>query len=121
VRDRVSGGSVMLVSDLDDSPFDTSRLAEEAIAYRRSGLDIRLVSLSPSREDRELFIRLFGPEAFVGHRELLRNSELEERRTLVGSFPAGLVLAGGALLVLLALNERVNARLRWRRSGSVAP
>jgi hypothetical protein len=120
VRDRVSGGSVMLVSDLDDSPFDTSRLAEEAIAYRRSGLDIRLVSLSPSREDRELFIRLFGPEAFVGHRELLRNSELEERRTLVGSFPAGLVLAGGALLVLLALNERVNARLRWRRSGSVA-
>jgi hypothetical protein len=117
-RDGVRGGSVMLVSDLDDSPFDTSRLADEAIAYRRAGLDIRLVSLNPSREDRELFTRLFGPQAFVGHRELIANSELEERRTLVGSFPMSLALAAGALLLLLALNERVNARLRWRSAGA---
>lgn len=115
-RDRIQGGSVMLVSDLDDSPFDTTRLADEAIAYRRAGLDIRLVSLSPSREDRELFTRLFGARAFVGHRELLANSELEERRTLVGSFPSALALAAAALLVLLALNERINTRLRWRRA-----
>lgn len=115
IRDRVRGGSVMLVSDLDDSPFDTARLGDEAISYRRAGIDLRLVPLSPAREDRELFTRLFGPEAFVGHRELLANSELEERRTLVGSFPAGLVAAGAALLLLLALNERLNARLRWRR------
>jgi hypothetical protein len=117
-RDRVRGGSVMLVSDLDDSPFDTNRLADEAIRYRRSGLDIRLVSLNPSREDRELFLRLFGAKAFVDYRELLRNSELEERRTLVGSFPAGLALVGGGVLLLLALNERVNARLRWRKGAA---
>jgi hypothetical protein len=115
-RDGVRGGSVILVSDLDDSPFDLNRLAEEAIGYRRAGIDLRLVTLNPSREDRELFTRLMGPKAFVGHRELLANSELEERRTLVGSFPAALVLAGAALLLLLALNERVNARLRWRRA-----
>jgi hypothetical protein len=118
LRDGVRGGAVMLVSDLDDSPFDTNRLGEEAIRYRRAGLDLRLVTLNPSREDRELFTRLFGPEAFVGHRELLANSELEERRTLVGSFPAGLVLAAVALLLLLAVNERFNARLRWRSSGA---
>ena len=117
-RDRVRGGSVMLVSDLDDSPFDTNRLAEESIRYRRAQLDIRLVPLGPAREDRELFTRLFGAGAFVGHRELLANSELEERRTLVGSFPAGIVIAGAALLLLLALNERVNARLRWRNGGA---
>ena len=113
-RDGVRGGSVMLVSDLDDSPFDTARLGEEALRYRRAGLDLRLVPLSPSREDRDLFMRLMGPRAFVGHRELLANSELEERRTLVGSFPLALVAAGGVLLLLLAANERVNARLRWR-------
>jgi hypothetical protein len=113
-RDRVRGGSVMLVSDLDDSPFDTDALAQEAIQYRRKGIDLRLVPLSPSREDRELFTRLMGPQAFVGHRELLANSRLEERRTLVGSFPAALALAAAALLVLLAANERMNARLRWR-------
>jgi VWA domain containing CoxE-like protein len=117
-RDRVRGGSVMLVSDLDDSPFDTNRLADEAIRYRRSGLDVRLVSLNPSREDRELFLRLFGAKSFVDYRELLRNSELEERRTLVGSFPTGLAFVGSALLLLLALTERVNARLRWRRGGA---
>lgn len=115
-RDRVRGGSVMLVSDLDDSPFDTARLGDEAISYRRAGIDIRLVPLSPAREDRELFMRLFGPEAFVGHRELLANSQLEERRTLVGAFPAGLVATAAALLLLLAINERLNARLRWRRA-----
>jgi hypothetical protein len=115
VRDRVQGGSVMLVSDLDDSPFDTARLGDEAIRYRRAGIDIRLVPLSPAAEDRELFMRLFGPEAFVDHRELLANSELEERRTLVGSFPAALVGVAVALLLLLALNERLNARLHWRR------
>ena len=113
-RDRVTGGAVMLVSDLDDSPFDTNRLGEEAIRYRRAGLDLRLVTLNPSREDRELFTRLFGPEAFVQHRELLANSELEERRTLVGAFPVTLVAVAAGLLLLLALNERMNARLRWR-------
>jgi hypothetical protein len=118
VRDRIRGGSVMLVSDLDDSPFDTARLGDEAILYRRAGIDMRLVPLSPAREDRELFMRLFGPKAFVDHRELLANSELEERRTLVGSFPAWLVAAAAALLLLLAVNERLNARLRWRRAGA---
>ena len=116
VRDRVRGGSVMLVSDLDDSPFDTAGLGDEAISYRRAGIGIRLVPLSPAQEDRELFMRLFGPEAFVGNRELLANSELEERRTLVGAFPTGLVASGAALLLLLALNERLNTRLRWRRA-----
>jgi hypothetical protein len=117
-RDGVRNGSVMLVSDLDDSPFDTTRLAEEAIRYRRAGLDLRLVTLNPSREDRELFTRLFGPRAFVGHRELLANSELEERRTLVGSFPLALAAAAAGLLLLLALNERINARLRWLGAGT---
>ena len=115
-RDGVRGGAVILVSDLDDSPFDLTRLAEEAIAYRRARIDLRLVTLNPSREDRELFSRLMGPKAFVGYRELLANSELEERRTLVGSFPAALALSAAALLLLLALNERLNARLRWRRA-----
>jgi hypothetical protein len=113
-RDGVERGAVLLVSDLDDSPFDTDALTQEAIRYRREGLDLRLVSLGPAREDREMFLRLMGPRAFVGHRELLANSRLEERRTLVGRFPLALALAGGGLLLLLAVNERVNARLRWR-------
>jgi hypothetical protein len=116
-RDGLAPATVVLVSDLDDSPFDTARLGDEAIRYRRAGIDLRLVTLSPSREDRDLFMRLMGPRAFVDHRELLANSALEERRTLVGSFPVLLVLVAAALLLLLAANERVNARLRWRRAA----
>jgi hypothetical protein len=113
-RERITQGSVLLVSDLDDSPFDTDALAREAIRYKRAGIDLRLVPLQPSREDRGLFLRLMGQRAFVDHRELLANSALEERRTLVGSFPLGLVLAAVGLLLVLAVNERLNARLRWR-------
>jgi hypothetical protein len=112
-RDGVERGAVLLVSDLDDSPFDTDALTQEAIRYRRAGLDLRLVPLAPAREDRETFLRLLGPKAFVAHRELLANSQLDERRTLVGSFPLALAAAAGVLLLLLALNERLNARLRW--------
>jgi hypothetical protein len=117
-REGIASGSVLLVSDLDDSPFDTDALAREAIRYKRAGIDLRLVTLEPSREDRGLFLRLMGQRAFVDHRELLRNSGLEERRTLVGSFPTWLVLAGAGLLLLVAANERVNARLRWRRGAA---
>jgi hypothetical protein len=114
-REHVGGGSVLLLSDLDDSAFDTAALTQEAVRYRRAGIGLRLIPLFPSREDRELFTRLMGRSAFVGYRELLRNSQLEERHTLVGRFPWELVLASAAFLMLLALNERSLGTLGWRR------
>jgi hypothetical protein len=113
-RDGISRGSVLLISDLDDSPFDTAALTEEAVRFERAGIDLRLVPLRPAREDRELFTRLFGREAFVAHTELLANSALEDRRSLTGPFPLLLVLAAAALLIVAAVNEHVCGRLRWR-------
>jgi hypothetical protein len=114
-RDHVARGSVLLLSDLDDSAFDTAALTQEAVRYRQAGIRLRLIPLFPSREDRELFTRLMGPGAFVGHRELLRNSRLEGRHTLAGRFPWELVFAAAGLLTLLALNERSLGALGWRR------
>jgi hypothetical protein len=114
-RDGIRHGSVLVVSDLDDSPFDTSALTQEALRYRQDGIDLRLVPLQTSQEDRELFTRLFGRSAFVANRELLANSALEEKRTLVGSFPTSLFLAIAVLLVALAANEHVVRPLAWRR------
>jgi hypothetical protein len=116
-REHVQRGSVLLVSDLDDSAFDTAALTQEAVRYRRAGIRLRLIPLFPSREDRELFTRLLGQSAFVGHRELLRNSQLEGRHTLVGRFPWALVAAAAGLLALLALNERALGALGWRRGA----
>jgi len=108
--------SVLLISDLDDSALDTERLTQELIRYEADGIDLRVVPLFAFNEDRDLFEQLLGEEAFVQNRELLGNSAIEERQTLVGSFPSALVVAAAALLALLALNERLCGRLSWRRA-----
>jgi len=108
--------TVMLVSDLDDSALDTEALTRELIRYETAGLDLRVVPLFAPAEDRDLFVRLVGEEAFVQNDELLRNSEIEERQSLVGTFPLVLALATACLLLLLALNEHIFARVAWRRA-----
>jgi hypothetical protein len=117
-RDGIRNATVMLVSDLDNSPFDNPKLAREIDLYERAKITLRVVPLFPSDEDRALFLRLVGPQAFVANRELLQNAALRERRTLAGSFPAGLFAAGVALLLLLALNERLTGRLTWRQAAA---
>ena len=107
---------VMLISDLDDSALDTDQLTQELIRYEAEGIDLRVVPLFANGEDRDLFERLVGEEAFVQNRELLGNTEIEEQQTLVGAFPAALVAAAVALLALLAVNERACGRIAWRRA-----
>jgi hypothetical protein len=113
-RDRLAPATVLLVSDLDDSPFDLESLTQEAIRYEKEGIDLRIVPLFPGAEDRSFFENLVGRRAFVGNGELLHNTALEERRSVIGGFPFLLALATAALLGLLALNERFCARLGWR-------
>jgi hypothetical protein len=108
--------TVVLVSDLDDSTLDTEALTQELIRYEAEGIDLRVIPLFAFGDDRDLFERLVGEEAFVQNDELLRNSQIEERQTLVAAFPVALVLAAGALLALLALNEHLLARVSWRRA-----
>lgn len=114
-RDGISP-DVMLISDLDDSALDTEQLTQELVRYDADGIDLRVVPLFANPEDRDLFERLVGERAFVQNRELLGNTAVEERQTLVGSFPAALVAAAAALLALLALNERLCGRVAWRRA-----
>ena len=120
-RDRINPPSVLLVSDLDDSAFDTNPLTQELIRYQRDGIRLRIVPLFPAPDDRQLFGRLAGPDAFVQNDELLANTALEERRTLVGGFPLALVGLIAILLLVLAANERVCARLSWRRGSGSEP
>ena len=109
--------SVLLLSDLDDSGFDTAALTEELGAYEREGIRLRVIPLFPAQEDKQLFTGIAGKGVFVDRPELLRNTTVRERLTLVGSSPWALVGAGAALLGLLALNERWCARLRWGRTA----
>jgi hypothetical protein len=107
---------VMLISDLDDSTLDTEQMIRELLRYEADGIDLRVVPLFPPPEDRDLFERLVGEEAFVQNEELLRNTAIEERQSLVGSFPVAVSLSAACLLGLLALNERLCGRLAWSRA-----
>ncbi len=109
--------SVLLLSDLDDSGFDTTALTEELVAYDADGIRLRVVPLFPAAEDRRLFTQIAGKNVLVDRPELLRNTTVRERLTLVGSSPWALVCVGAALLGLVALNERWCARLAWGRSA----
>ena len=57
--------SVLLLSDLDNSGFDSSALIEEVTAYERAGLRLRVVPLFPAAEDRDFFERVVGKEAML--------------------------------------------------------
>ncbi len=112
-RDSLATPSVLLISDLDDSPFDIPSLTQELVRYQRLGIRLRLVPLFPGVEDRRFFSRLLGENAFVTNAELLRNTALEEKRTLVASFPVAFAVVAALLILLLAINEHVGARLSW--------
>jgi hypothetical protein len=113
-RDGDGDLDVILLSDLDNSGFDTSILTEELVRYTRAGIDLRVIPLFPEPEDVSLFEQLLPPSAFIERAELVRNSEVQERQTLVGEFPWPFVAAAAGLLLLLAANERWCGRLVWR-------
>ncbi len=113
-RDGDRNLDVILLSDLDNSGFDSSILTEELVHYTRAGIDLRVVPLFPEPEDLAFFEQLVPGKAFIERAELVRNSEVQERQTLVGAFPWGFVAAAAALLLLLAANERWCGRLAWR-------
>ena len=105
--------SVLLVSDLDNSGFDTSDLTEELGRYDQAGIDLKVIPLFAGPEDRGLFTQLVGKDALVTRTELLRNTEVQERQVVIGAFPWALAALGAALLLLLAANERWCGRLAW--------
>ena len=121
VRRQGIGGTVLLISDLDDSLFDVPELGAELARYREQGVRLRVVPLFPADDDRKFFIQALGPQAFVTHAELLRNAQSTQTRSLQSDFPLALLLLGLGLLTLLAANELLCGRLEWRLPEEVRP
>jgi hypothetical protein len=109
-------GTVLLISDLDDSLFDLPDLGETLAAFKRDRIDLRVVPLFPADDDRAFFRQALGQRAFVTHAELLRNAQSTKERALDADFPVALLLLGVGLLGLLAVNELFCGRLEWRRA-----
>lgn len=117
-RDSMSRLGVLLISDLDDSLFDVPQLTQTLIRYRKEDVPLRVIGLRPAQDDRDLFRRLLGDDAFVTRPELQRKREaLARERERGGSsdFPWAIFGASGLILLLLAANEHLCGRLTWRR------
>jgi hypothetical protein len=117
-RDKSSGLGILLISDLDDSPFDVPQLTQTLIRFEKEQIPLKVVGLRPAPDDRELFRRVLGEDAFVTRPELQRKRDALTRQRREGAgtdFPVALAGAAALILLLLALNEHLCGRLTWRR------
>jgi hypothetical protein len=102
-------GSVVLISDLDDSPRDEVELARTLVTYQREAIPIRVIAVDPVPQDEQLF------------RDALRSVGTVSRATSgtpTGGghgFPSLLVVLVGLVALALALNEHALGALTWGR------
>ena len=109
-RAGVEHGSILLVSDLDDSAADVEPLLAEALSLRKAHIPVRIVPLFADPENVRIFAGLFGDNAFVDPSVFTHRSG--HKAQPVAATSAWTLLGLGALIVLLlALNERLNARV----------
>ena len=109
-----SRGTIVLLSDLEILPDEVQRLVNVLADLRRDGFEVRIVPLFPSEEKRALVEQLLGSAAL-----LPEPNEAEAVRapgeSILGDLPWVFLLAGLGLVVLLATNERLLARLEVLR------
>lgn len=109
-RGRITHGSLVLMSDLNDSESDRNPLVAEATALRQAHVPVRIVPLNATPTNVQLFTRLFGPGAFVGP-EAFKKTSKRHVQPIAASSPWALLAVGLVLVGLLAANERLNSRL----------
>ena len=116
LREGVDNGSIVLVSDLEILPDEIARVSEVLARIREDGVALRIVPLFPSAEKRALVEQLVGSEAFLGEPEADTSGvRTPDERSLASIAPWPFVLAAALVVILLALNERLLARLEARR------
>jgi hypothetical protein len=109
-RAGVTHGSLVLMSDLNDSQDDRNPLIAEATVLRQQHLPVRIVPVNATPQNVQLFVHLFGAGAFVGPQAFKKTSK-RRVEPIAASSPWALLAVGLVLVGLLAANERLNSRL----------
>jgi len=107
---HVRHGTIVLVSDLDDSGVDQPELSQVAIILRKAHVPLRIVPLFAAPENKQLFATLFGKHSFVDPKAFTHTSSRSVEAIAAGA-PWLLIGLGLILTALLALNERLHARV----------
>jgi hypothetical protein len=109
-RDRITNGSVVLVSDLGDAPNDRTQLSAAVLGYVRDGIPLRVVGIDPTAENEQFFQRLLGSKPL---RPRTNGGSAAASPSSAGGLPIGLLVLAACFLALLAVNELALARLSW--------
>lgn len=110
-RAHVTHGSLLLISDLNDSSADEEPLVAEALALKKAHIPVRIVPVLASPADTRIFATLFGWNVFV-QPSAYRTTATEHVQPIATSWPWALLAVGALLVGLLAANELFNTRLR---------
>ena len=113
LRAGVENGSILLVSDLDVAQDETN-LSTTLVALKRDGIELRLVPLASQPQNRAFFEQLVGRAAFVAEADSEAPLETVDERRLGGTLPWRFLFVAALLVVLLAVNERLLARVEVR-------
>ncbi len=114
VRAGIRHGAILVVSDLDDSSADLPALNAAAIELQDAHVPVRIVPLFADPANVRLFAALFGRDAFVSANAFTHTAS-RRVQPVVAAAPLGLLALGVLLVILLAGNERWNARLAFGR------
>lgn len=114
-RDRITNGSVVLITDLADSAGDETELARALVEYERDRIPIRIVAVNPQPEDERFFRSALQPVG--GSVTTLRAGVFGVASGGEGgsAFPVALVVLAALIALLLALNEHLLGTLDWGR------
>ncbi len=114
LREKVTNGSIVLVSDLEILADEVGRTAETIAQIKADGYEVRIVPLFPSAEKRALVEQLLGGSAFLGEPEEENVTRTPGERSFTGVLPWLFLLTAAVVVALLAANERLLARLEVR-------
>jgi hypothetical protein len=111
-RGHVTHGSLLLISDLNDSSADEEPLVAEAFALKnKAHIPVRIVPVAASPGNVRIFGSLFGWNSFIPP-SAYQTTAKEQVQPIASSWPWALIAVGAVLVGLLAANELFNTRLR---------
>jgi hypothetical protein len=109
-RAHITNGSLVLISDLNDSQDDRDPLVSEAQLLKRDHISVRILPINASPQNVQIFAHLFGSGSLVSPSAFKRASK-QRVEPIVAASPWALVVVGLVFVGLLAANERLNSRL----------
>jgi VWA domain-containing protein len=121
-RDHVKRTVILLASDLQTASEDQPSLAQTLARIQRDKqVTLKVLPLFPLKEDRQFFA------SFVPRRDFLKPSQIKGpvttsgRTGVIGSTPWPLLVVAALLLLALAANELLCARVRVPATAEASP